>query len=85
MDNVTGEVKLYRKPVAILQGEGSASVNITPTPLTSSKRLPQSCSEEQASHPLHQARLCKLHIPDLQSCASQLQPGKIIKSHLLPR
>lgn len=49
---------------------------ITPSPSTSSILLSQSCFLGQAIHPLHQEGLYKLHIPNLQLCASQSQPGK---------
>ena len=49
---------------------------ITPSPSTSSILRPESSFLEHASHPLHQARLCKPPIPGLQSYAFQSQPDK---------
>ena len=59
---------LHNRPLPC--SEGYLKVFIAPSPLTSSKLVPQFFFVEQPSLPLHQVILCTLRIPDLQSCAS---------------
>jgi len=59
---------LHNRPLPC--SEGYLKLFIAPSPLTSSRLVPQFFFVEQPSLPLHQVILCTLRIPDLQSCAS---------------